>query len=194
MTKRLKAKPLTTEADFIRTINEAASLQSKAATLIAERDARIVEIQNEYAEQLSPIENEIDKLVALADGYAQSHRDALLPKGKKSVELAIASYGWRTGNRTVKLLSRMTAEGVIAMLKGAGLGAYVRQVEEIAKDKILSDCKDDKTLHMHRVSVTTADEDADVSLSSVGLKISQSETFFIEPKAESGETLTPASA
>jgi len=189
MTKRLKPTPLADEAAFTRTINAIVGLQARAAAIEAERDARIVAIQREYAEQLDPIAHVIEAKVALADAYATAHRTELLTGDKKSIELATAIVGWRTGNRTVKPIGKKwTPEATIAALKEAGLTVYVRTVEEIAKDRVLADCKDDKNLPVgNGVPIV-------IDLSLFGLKISQTETFYIEPKTETAETLKPAEA
>lgn len=192
MSKRLKSQPLADEAAFVRTVNSIAAVQASAARLIAQRDAEIVAIQNKYAEQLEPLENVIDAKLALADAYAQEHRSELLPKDKKSVELASAIFGFRTGTPSVKLASRkIDEETIVATLEANHLGAYVRTTKAIARDKILADAYRDDELQAMALVTSVGSR---VILGEIGLKITQSETFFIEPKIESGETLKTAAA
>lgn len=189
--KRLKARELT-HAEFIQTVNDAAATQARLLKIVARRDLAIVKIQQEFAETLGPLEMMIKALVTLAKKYATEHRAALLPKDKKSVELALATYGWRTGNRTVLPTSKkVTEEEILESMKECGLQAYIRTVEEIAKDKILADAKFDEVLGCHALE---NDEGALYTLPEISLKISQAESFYIEPKAESGETLKTEAA
>jgi phage host-nuclease inhibitor protein Gam len=197
--KRLKIRTLANEAEFISTINSVAALQAAASKVIAKRDAEIVRIQQRYDETLTPIDNQIAALVALADDYANAHRAELLKGDKKSVDTACATYGWRTGNRTVKALGKKyTEEVIIDLLKEKDLEEYVRSVEVIAKDKILIDCTDNKTLttpeYVEQASGEVAIPAETIALADVGLKITQSESFYIEPKATSGETLKASEA
>jgi phage host-nuclease inhibitor protein Gam len=198
MSKRLKLQTLKTEREFHSTLNAIAALQAAANKVIAKRDAEIVAIQQRYAGTLDPITHELAALVALAEAYADEHRAELLPKDRKSVDTATCTYGWRTGNRTVRPLNKQWTEAkIIEALEHACLDDYVREVKEIAKDKILADCEDNKTL----AQPAAIDEDGDeiipaetIALADVGVKITQSESFYIEPKAESGETLKASEA
>lgn len=188
MTKRLKAPAIATEEEFRAQVSEIAHLQNQVTAIAARRDGVVQRVQARYAEKIAPIDAAIDARLALVEKYAEAHRAELLPKDRKSADTVLAIFGWRTGNRTVKFTSKkVTEESAILALELAGLGIYVRTVKEIAKDKILADCKDDKTLPFTLGEKT-------VTLEMLGLKIAQSETFYVEPKAETGETLKPVAA
>jgi phage host-nuclease inhibitor protein Gam len=189
-TNRIKAPALETEAEFREEIAEIARLQNKVLALCARRDGAVQRLQETYALHIDPLDAEIDAKLALVEKYADAHRASLLPKDKKSVELATAVVGWRTGNRTVRPVGkRITEEEIIETLKACGLGAYVRTKDEIAKDRILADAKFDDVLND---DVLTASDGALHTLADVSLKITQSEAFYVEPKAPTGETLKPA--
>lgn len=193
--KRLKARPIESESEFRALVNQIAKLESEHLAIAARRDRAVQRINARYAVKLAPLDDEIDAMLARADAYAELHRTQLLPKDKKSVDLACATFGWRTGNRTVKITPKtISEEDVISALKIAGLGAYVRTCEEIAKDKILADCKDDLTLAAANPATPGEDKSQPVPLAQVHLKITQSETFYIEPKVETAETINPAEA
>lgn len=189
MKNRLKLQPLATRGEFIETINELAALELRRREIEVAREKALQAVNREFDTRLAPIAERIKGKFALAEDYAEAHRDELLPDKAKSAVVALARYGWRTGNRTVALLARVTSAQAIESLKRLGLGAYVRVKEEIARDLILADCADGKTL-----SVAAADSDAAklVPLGEAGLKIAQSETFFIEPHGERADTLTEA--
>lgn len=199
-TKRLKAQPIATESEFIATVNSAAARQAELIKIEAIRDAEIVKIQQGYAETVLLFETEIERLVERAATYAEAHRKELLPKERKSVELATAVYGWRTGTKKVGFASKAFTEAlVIRALKAFGFEQYVRAVEEIAKDKIIADARSvpveggGEVLGLRKTIEQKGQPiDVIVSLSDFGLKLTQSESFYIEPKAESGETIKPA--
>lgn len=191
--KRIKAQPIETAAEFRAVVNQIAEAQAEHVAISARRDRAVQRIQARYAEKLAPIDAEIVAKIERADAYAEAHRAELLPKDKKSFTLACATCGWRTGNRTVKITPKTIEEAaVIAALKEHNLGNYVRSVETIDKAKILTDCKDDLTLPVQFPS--SEDENPPVALADLHLKISQSETFYIEPAVETGETIKPEEA
>ena len=195
MTKRIKAVTISTREEFEQAANEAALIDTTILGLEVRRDQLIQRVRQRYAAKIDPLVEERDTLTTRAEKYAEGHRAELLPKDKKSVLLTLASFGWKLGNRAVKAISKkLDDQTIIANLKEAGLGSYVRTVEEIAKDKILADCKDDLTLAK---LITDNFGDAvpvPVALLSVGLKITQADTFYIQPKEETGETLKATEA
>ena len=190
MTKRLKAPVISSEEEFRATITGIAQLQNQVLALCAKRDGAVQRVQAEFAERIDPVDDAIDAALSLVEKYADEHRAALLPKDRKSADTTLATFGSRTGNRTVKTTSKkIDEETVVAALKANHLGAYVRTVEAIAKEKILADVRYDEGV---KADVLVSSNAALVVLAELGLKIAQSETFFVEPKAESGETLKPS--
>lgn len=183
--KRIKSTPIASRGEFFDRVNEIASLETRKRAIEAQRDAELQAVNLRFDRQLEPIVEQMKGKLALAEAYAETNRGDLLPKDAKSALVALARYGWRTGNRTVKLLSRVTEENAINALKALGLGRYVDTTETIAKARILADCVDDRTLPVHDPKGVAQ------PLSEVGLRIAQSETFFIEPTSESAETVKP---
>ena len=199
-TRRLKHRPIANTDEFILLVNQIADLQASVKLIAGERDRELQTVQSRHAGQLAGLSEAINAKLALADAYARAHRGELLPAGRKSVAGAQAAYGFRTGNRTVKLAgNKVTPCEAIARLKAAGLTAYVRIAEEIAKERILADAVDDATLPASE-SVTSRGEmpgsapAARHTLTTLGLKIVRTESFYIEPKAEAGATLRQAQA
>jgi phage host-nuclease inhibitor protein Gam len=189
-TTRIKSSPIATTIEFVATVSELAMLETKKRAIEAQRDTELQRIYTIFDEALAPVVERIRGQMALAEAYADAHRAELLPKDAKSVKTSLATYGWRTGNRAVALLSRVTVDHAINALKALGLGGYVATKEEIARAKILADCKDDKTLTI-AVSPITSRE---IALADAGLKITQAEAFFVDPTSETAETLKNAEA
>jgi phage host-nuclease inhibitor protein Gam len=199
---RIKAQPIATRSEFLANVSALLSLEALKRKINGERDMALLKVNAEFDARLSPIVAEIKGRIALAEDYADDHRSDLLPKkDAKSFTTGAARVGWRTGNRTVAQRSGVTVEQAINALKGLGLEAYVRLREEIAKDSILNDCKDDKTLlrpvrdPVGAIVMENGEPKMEaVDIASAGLKISQGESFYIEPSSESAETLTPSAA
>lgn len=188
---RIKVTPIANTTEFHATVSELARLELQARTINLKREDELQRVNKIFDQAIEPIAEKMKGLGALALAYAEAHRDQLLPKGAKSVGLSFATYGWRTGNRTVGLLSRVTVEHVINALKAAGLGdAYVVTKEELSRAKILADCKDDKTLPYQVLKDGVVQ---DVKLADFGLKISQTESFYVEPVSatDAAETIKP---
>lgn len=192
---RIKSTPIANKIEFLATVSSLAMLEARKRQIDAERDLELQAVNRRFDALTEPIAAQMKGQMALASAYAEAHRDELLPKDAKSVRVTMATFGWRTGNRTVGLLSRVTVEHAIRALKALGLGAYVAQKEEIAKARILADAKDDKTITVtlggDRVAGLVKRQ---VPLADAGLKITQGEAFFVEPTSEAAETLKSAAA
>lgn len=199
---RLKTQPLASRAEFNTAVDSAANFATMIAYIEARRDKAIQRLQKFYGDKIVPLAVQRDLQVQLAETYADAHRAELLTKDRKSAEVATASFGWRTGMPAVKFISKkITEESAIAVLKQFGLGAYVRTVEQLAKDKILADAKTIDTAEGKVVGLPAvlnekgepAPEGATFPLTNAGLKITQTETFYIEPKLETAEAIKAAS-
>jgi phage host-nuclease inhibitor protein Gam len=189
MTKRAKALAIPDRDEFFITVNRIAELQRFEALLKAKRDMVLLRVQAKFGEKLKPIQDAIKGMISLADAYGKEHRSELLPKDKKSASLHSAVYGWRDGNPAVKTLRRgQDEQEIIIALKARGLGRYVRMIEEIAKAKILSDVGT-HTVDDENVQCLLTDKNEPVPLTAVGLRIAQTEEFFVTPRVETGETV-----
>ncbi len=176
MTKRIKSKPILSRLEFERCVDEIAQLETRRRSIKAERDASVQVVQEGYNQHhLAPVEAELKAKVALAEEYALDHRDALLPGKLKSAETPLARWGFRTGTPALKLLKTWTWEKVLAAIERLGLDEYVRRNPEVDKATILADAKNGLL--------------PDGEIAMLGIKVVQEETFFIEPKTESGETV-----
>jgi phage host-nuclease inhibitor protein Gam len=190
-TKRIKVSPLSNTIEFHAAVSEIAALEAKLRGIEAERDTALQAVNKEFDARTEPVAAAIKAISGLALAYAEAHRSELLPKDAKSVRLSFATFGWRTGNRTVALLPNVKAEHVINTMKAGGLAdSYVRVNEEINREAILADCKDDKTLPYLRKIDGLMQK---LTLASIGLRISQRETFYVEPVSatDAAETIKP---
>lgn len=173
MNNRIKAPSLKSRADFAATVDHIAELQTERRRLEAIRDARIQQVQDEFGPAIAANQEATDQLITLAEKYAETHRDEILPGKLKSSETALARYGFRLGNPTLVLLNKKWSwQAVIDACKSAGLAKrFVRTKEEADKDAIkAANLKDEQ-------------------LAGIGLRVKQEEPFYIEPKVEGGEAI-----
>jgi len=202
---RIKAKTLTTREEFNAAVQSAADHDLMIRFIATRRDRAIARIQARFGEKITPHEVERDAQIALAEKYADAHRKELLPdeKKKKSAETATATFGYRTGNRKVGLLHKVTEANAIASLEALRLSRFVRTVKEVDKERLLRESTDDKTVQrqvLDPVGEPVVDPETQlpkteaIALSTAGVKITQAETFYVEPKIESAEAIKPAEA
>ena len=197
---RLKTEPLTREA-FLGLVAEITSLEAQVRALAGKRDVAIADVTEKFQTEIDRLKGEVKGKLAQVEDYAEENRATLLPKDAKSFAAGTARLGWRTGNPTVKFLSRQTEESVVTLLHGHRLDAYVRTVEEVNKELIKCDCADGvhliapvldpagNAVFKDGVPVTRT-----VPLVTVGLKITQSETFFMEPASADATTVSGGEA
>lgn len=162
-TKRIKAAGLKSAAEFQTTINQIAALTVELRTREAQRDLQLQAVRDAHADGITEAADALNGLLLAAEKYADENREAVLPGKLKSADTALATYGFRLGQPTLKLLNRQhTWESVMLACKAHDMACLVRKVEEPDKDGI-------KRLDPEWIA-------------KLGCKVDQSETFFVEPK------------
>ena len=171
MTKsRQKAAVLTPQsADVAEQImGQYAEADARIAQITAQMDEKLTRIRNEYAEELQDL-NERRKLAFdQLQLFAESNRH--LFEKKKSIEMSHGVIGFRTGTPKLATIKGFTWAAITNLLKQR-LPAYVRTVEEPAKDKLLAD-RDVKEV----ASLMNKD--------GIGCHVVQDEAFYAELKKE----------
>ena len=156
-----------TQAELLETVAAVAREMLVERDLKNAMDTELQEVRDKYQADLAAAATEIELKTELCAEYVTQHPD-LFPKDRKSLDLTHAIIGFRTGTPKVKLLKRWSVEAVIEALKARFAKRYIREVVEIDKERIIA----------ARDVLTTED------LAGVGLAITQTETFYIEPKLE----------
>ena len=150
---------------------EAFAMYAKAEALgskiVAEIELQCAKIREKYAVKLAECEEEKNKAFDVLQAYALENQEELFSK-KKSVEMSHGVIGFRTGTPKLKPLRGFTWASALQLLKEF-LPGYVRQTEEIAKDKLLAD---------------RDSEDVSGKMSKCGIQVVQEERFYVEPKKE----------
>lgn len=172
-TKRIKAPALKTRAEFDGAVDELARLTVELRTGEAERDAEIQKVRARYEPAITVVTDTIKLLALSVEKFAEDHREELFVGKVKSAETPLAVFGFRLGQPTLKTLSKAwTWERVLEALRAAGMKRFVREKAEPDKDAMKQ--------HL------TAEQ-----LASVGCRIDQAETFFVEPKDRGDEGRMP---
>lgn len=171
MASRLKSTAtIDTQAQFEATVDQICKLQLDREALVTDRDRLLADIQEEHTPRIEAIGQEISAKLVLCEKFATTHRETLFGK-LKSAASSLGLFGFRTGNPKLVLLNRKWKwDDVLQALKSLGKDALIRRKEEPDKEAL-------KKLD-------------DAELASIGLRIDQEETFFIEPKREDPERIT----
>lgn len=168
MTKksRLKAPSLSSRIEFDRCIDDLARTTVALRRLEARRDEKIQAVRAEWEPSVREATARVESLTLLVEKYAEEHRSELLPGKIKSGETALAIFGFRLGQPTLKLLGRSwNWEKVMDALSARGLTTFIRTKREPDKEGMKQ--------HL------TAEQ-----LATVGCHVDQAETFFVEPKEQ----------
>lgn len=163
---------LRTIADYEATIDSIADLTVQRDKAQAKLDRAILDVREKYGAALENINNMITAKLAQAEQYASRNRESLLPDDAKSAETGKARWGWRLGNPTLVLLSRkFTWKSICGKIKDMGMVAYLKTADpKPDKDRLKAELTDDQ-------------------LASIGLRIDQQESYWVEPKTDTAERI-----
>lgn len=149
----------------------------------AEIELQCAKIREKYADKLSALGAEKDKAFDLLQSFATENQAELFTK-KKSLDMAHGTIGFRTGTPKLKTLKGFTWASALTLVKKFMPKTYIRQTEDIAKDKLLAD----RELEKVAVYDTPTGDPREVSmreaLAVCGIQVVQDETFYVEPKKE----------
>lgn len=150
-------------------MNEALATFALAAAreqnINADMNAQIAAVQTRYQAELETLSARKQMAYEIVQTYCEENREKLFCR-TKSFDTLHGKVGFRTGTPKLRLLPRTSWEKVLENLK-AHLPAYVRTIEEPAKDKLLTD--------RHNADVA-------LNMQKLGLRVEQDERFFIELK------------
>lgn len=173
MRSKLKLTPeltISTRDEAEAAITAYAQLAIDIKRTTATVDAQVTAIRDKFQGTLDTLNRDLKTHAEALCDWAQTHPDEF-PKGRKSLEFANGILGFRTGTPKLALISRSwNWDKVLAAIQGL-LPAFVRSKPEVDKEALLGQ----------------RDELAEF-LPRVGLKVTQDETFFVEPNLTETET------
>ena len=149
----------------------------------AEIELQCAKIREKYADKLAALGDDRDKAFDVLQSFATENQAELFVK-KKSLEMAHGTIGFRTGTPKLKTLKGFTWASALQLAKKFLPLTYIRQTEEIAKDKLLAD----RDLEEVEVYDTPTGDPRTVkmpeAMAVVDIQVVQDETFYVEPKKE----------
>jgi phage host-nuclease inhibitor protein Gam len=150
--------------------NQLIEMKSRLAAHQAELDTRIAELKTAFDAEHRELMTEIDAVVTCCHLYCSTHPE-LFPAEKRSLDFGNARVGFRTNPWKVEMsLKKDTWENVAIRIQAQPWGEpYVRETVECNKDALIANRKD-----------LTAQQ-----LKTVGIDITQGETFYIAPNNDS---------
>lgn len=149
----------------------------------AEIELQCAKIREKYADRLSVLCSEKENAFDVLQSFATEHQAELFTK-KKSLDMAHGTIGFRTGTPKLKTLKGFTWASALQLAKKFLPATYIRQTEDIAKDRLLAD----RDLEDVAVYDTATGDPRDVPMKEAmavcGIQVVQDETFYVEPKKE----------
>lgn len=135
----------------------------RAAT--AEMDAKITSVREDYEETLAESKKAIDEKTTVLQAWADGNPEEFA--GRKSIDMTHAVVGYRTGQPQAKTMPGWTWDRVLEKIKALpAFNVFLRVKEEVDKQGLIA----------ARDSLPGQD------LRSIGVRIVQDESFFVEPK------------
>jgi phage host-nuclease inhibitor protein Gam len=144
-------------------MNDLAVAANHRISLIADMDAEILAIKDEYEAWIAKQDADIKQAAADLEAWALANPDQF--EKPKSLAFLSGTLGFRTGTPKLALLNRKWNWETVTSAVERMLPNFIRTKPEVDKDAILGQ----------------RDELAEF-LPQVGLKVTQDEGFFIEPK------------
>lgn len=166
--KKSLAIAVTSRAEAEQVVNEMAVLANEVAGLNAEMDAQIIALKEKYSPLVADREAKLDLYAADLEAWAIAHPEEF--GKKKSIEFLNGALGFRTGTPKLCLLNRKWTWDTVTDAVARLLPNFIRNKPEVDKAGIIANA-----------------DDLEEFLPQVGLKVTQGESFFVEPKLSSQE-------
>ncbi len=185
MVKRVKKTIVTgvTRDQAEAAFGEYAKAVAQSAKITAEIELACAKIRDKYADELSKLEDQKAKQFDILQSFAVENQTELFSK-KKSLEMAQGVIGFRTGTPKLKTLKGFTWASALQLATKFLPMTYIRQVNELSKDKLLAD----RELNEVAVYDTPTGDPRMVTMreamATCGIQVVQDETFYVEPKSE----------
>ena len=147
----------------------------------AEIELQCAKIREKYADRIAALTTERGEAFYVLQSFATENQAELFTR-KKSLDMAHGTIGFRTGTPKLKTLKGFTWASALNLVK-TFLPSYIRQTEEIAKDKLLAD-RDVELMVAGGDPNNRGYQPLRVHMADCGIQVVQDETFYVEPKKE----------
>lgn len=160
-----------------------AKADAEISKINASMELQFAKIREKWAERLTRLAGEREEAFGVLQAYAVENQPELFAK-KKSLEMTHGVIGFRTGTPKLKTLKGFTWASATQLAKKFLEGTYMRELWEIAKDRLLAD----RDLENTWIYDTPTGDPREVTMREAmavcGLQVVQDETFYVEPKKE----------
>lgn len=169
MKTRLKKKIVTlpTRADVEILLADIRHLKIGLLKIKADREEAIKKIDDRCAGPLNDIQKMLDEKISEVQAWAEANPQEF--ENRKSLEFTHGTIGFRTGTPKLALLSRAWDWGKALAAVCHYLPNFIRSTPEIDKEAIIAQ-RDDQAIQL--------------ALPRCGLKVTQAESFYVEPNIE----------
>lgn len=182
MKKRIKPAGFSTAEEYTTAVLAVSNFEAALRELKAQRDLKLHQIAAEFDQPIAAIENQMANMTMTCARYADGHRAQLFGEQQSASSRGVR-HGFRKGPPKLETLAKFTWAKVLAKLQSLHLADYIRLKPEVNKEAILE----------HGKGGTIAIEEnggkIEFPLSEVGVKITQTEEYFIEPRSDAAETV-----
>lgn len=149
----------------------------------AEIDLACARLREKQQERLAQLSEDRDKAFDVLQSFATENQAELFGK-RKSLEMAHGVIGFRTGTPKLKTLKGFTWASALQLAKKFLPFNYIRQTEEIAKDKLLADREREEVAVYDTPTGDPRMVRMCEAMAVCGIQVVQDETFYVEPKKE----------
>ena len=149
----------------------------------AEIELQCAKVREKYADRLAVLTTEKEAAFDTLQSFATENQAELFTK-KKSLDMAHGTIGFRTGTPKLKTLKGFTWASALQLAKKFLPSTYIRQTEEIAKDKLLADRDLDEVAIYDTPTGDDRTGTMREAMAVCGIQVAQDETFYVEPKKE----------
>ncbi|GAB4180074.1 MAG: hypothetical protein Fur0032_20900 [Terrimicrobiaceae bacterium] len=165
--------PTVSREEAERLVNDIALTVANKRRISAELDEQLLALKERYVPQIQECDEVIKANSQLVQIWADANPEEFTKR--KSYVFPGGTVGYRTGTPKAKTLTGFTWARVLEKLLALPWGrAFIRVTEDVAKDEL--------------IAAHSQGRIADSELREAGFRITQEESFFIEPDLTSLET------
>lgn len=149
----------------------------------AEIELQCAKIREKRQAELTQLTNERDQAFDTLQAFATENQAELFAK-KKSLDMAHGTIGFRTGTPKLKTLKGFTWASALQLAKKFLPKTYIRQTEDLAKDRLLADRDMEEMAIYDTPNGDMRTGTMREAMAVCGIQVVQEETFYVEPKKE----------
>jgi phage host-nuclease inhibitor protein Gam len=163
---KIKLPQISTREEAETAVGQIALAIINKTNLTSQMDEEVANARKKYEGNLTAIDADVEAKTEALRIWAEANPDAF-PKGRKSLDFVQGTIGFRTGTPALALLNRKWNWDKVTKALQERLPAFLRDKPEMDKASLLAQ-RDEKIIAEN--------------LPLVGLKVTQDEGFFVEPK------------